>query len=238
MDINTITVEDLANPGISADTLILIASRRGDLLQAVANHPNCPPALAQQIAAALAGPTAPHVAPPAAAPAATQGAVSDGLRQAATGFGTAWSGVQTNVSQAAKKQGIDPAKDWPYMAIAGAGILALIALLLPFVSVPGYISVSLMQGGDGIIALLLLLPTIAFGVVALFIRQKWTSLTAAILSIVAGVVGLLIVIVDWPETSLGLSVGFGAILLLLMALCLVGFGVVALILRKKAPQAQ
>ena len=221
MNIETITVADLSNPDIDADTLVEIAAKRGDLLQAVAFHPNCPPALASQIRAATA-------------PSAT---VASGLKQAAAGAGTAFAGVQSGAVQFAQKQGIDVKNDWPFLATAGAGLLGLIALFLPWASVPGYFSISLLAGGDGIIVLFLMLPAIAFAVVALFVRKSWTPRTSGIVAIAAGALALLITLVDWPG-GLGASIGFGAILLLLVGIALIGLGVVTLVFDQKARRAR
>mgnify|MGYP007022188565 CR=1 FL=1 len=220
MNIETITIADLSDPNIDADTLVEIAAKRGDLLQAVAAHPNCPPALASQIRT-----TAPSAA------------VAAGLQQAVAGAGAAFAGVQSGATQFAQKQGIDPKKDWPFLATAGAGLLGFITLFLPWASIPGYFSISLIEGGDGVVVLFLMLAAIAFAVVALFVRKKWTPRTSGIVAIAVGALTFLIAIVDWPGGS-GLNIGFGAILLLLVGLALIGTGVVTLVFDKKSRAQQ
>ena len=57
------------------------------------------------------------------------------------------------------------------------------------------------------------------------------------ITIAVGALTFLIAIVDWPGGS-GLNIGFGAILLLLVGLALIGSGVVTLVFDKKSRAQQ
>ena len=137
--------------------------------------------------------------------------------------------------------GITPMGLWArrsLVLIPGIALLAIISLFLPAgtVSVFGAsVSVSFMSGGDGPILLVLYLAAVGFAIAAAFTRAPWARLTTGITAALAGLVSLIdsinvaTSVGDASAYGVGVSLGFGAILLIILGIAIIAVGALVVI---------
>ncbi|MGL3150443.1 hypothetical protein ACSS7Z_08760 [Microbacterium sp. A82] len=122
---------------------------------------------------------------------------------------------------------------WAPFALPVAAFLAMIALFLPIASGFGlsFNYFSEYAGGEGAILLVLMLLVIAASVTAIILRVKWARITAAVLGMIAGIVGA----VDGFGTMIsvssisGASVGAGAVLLAIFSIVILVAAIVCVL---------
>lgn len=251
-DPSTYTAETLNDLTLSPETLAHIAQHRPDLRAAVAKHPACYPALKEWID---------QQAGSSAYAASGTDQVGEGAKKIAaeakeffqTNVAPAASSAAKNLRNAttaeyAKVKGSKDVAAWIPLAIPALGLLGLISLFLPFVSVTVDFlgdrrsqSITLFSegmSGRGVMLLLLLLAVIVFGALSLLKQVAWAPLASHIAAAVAGLLGLFISIDALASLSSASSAGYdfgakispsiGLFLLLLVSLALLAAAALAL----------
>ncbi|MEB4613238.1 hypothetical protein OOT08_01145, partial [Leucobacter sp. M11] len=146
--------------------------------------------------------------------------------------------VQHAVSEqtAAQRTGTATWMSWAPFAILATGLLMILSLLLPVANIGGH-TINYFAGEvaqEGVLLLIGLLVVIAAGVLAIVLRKRWATITAAVLAIIMGILG----IVDGFGTAANLnglgssyvSAGVGVFLLGFFGLALIAAAVLSLLL--------
>lgn len=139
---------------------------------------------------------------------------------------------------------------WTQVAIIVAAFVGLISLFMPLasVSVFGYsLSINFFaeelagelggNGGEGVILVFLMLLTMALAVISLVLRKRWARITASVVAIIVGLVGMFdgfVMMANFSRLDY-VSLGAGVVLLALMGTVLVVAGILTLLLKKAAP---
>lgn len=126
-------------------------------------------------------------------------------------------------------------------AIAGAALIAILSLFLPAASVMGF-SYSFFDAGsdsgEGVILLILMLLTIGGAVAAYLTRKPWARITAGVIGIISALIGSYDAFGTMGNLSdLGVSVGFGLVLLGIASLALLAASIVTVLPKAQLPVA-
>lgn len=127
---------------------------------------------------------------------------------------------------------------WAPFALPVAAFLALVSLFLPVISAFG-MSVNFFHeeaGGEGVILLIVMLLVIAASITAIIMRVKWARITAGVVGIVAGLIG----VIDGFGTMAnigsagGASVGAGVVLLAIFSVVMLAAAIITLLPQNQA----
>lgn len=219
--------------------------------------PAAPPAPPAPPAAPTAAPAAAPTAAPTTAPHTPDPSLqqmSDGAKQLAAGakdfFNTkvapaaasASRNIQNTVQeQTAQNPTFAKIVGWTPYAVPAIALLGIIFLFLPAASLSGMgfsMSVNFFGSGytdgagDGVFVLILFLATIGFAIASIVTGKRWATITAGGVGILSGLVAALAAFgVMIQATGFGVSVGAGAVLLVIAAFALIAAS--ALLLFKK-----
>ncbi|OKL46893.1 hypothetical protein BSR28_05565 [Boudabousia liubingyangii] len=133
------------------------------------------------------------------------------------------------------KESFDPKLDWHYLTLAGAVVLGLLGILLPFISV-GPMSFSLIQGPDGFIILLFLVAVGVLGLLSLGSRKTALRIATGVVAVLTGLISF----IDLANANgaanvghgFGVSLGGGFFLLVLSALAFLAGGIASFFIKR------
>lgn len=228
--LSSFTAAELSDPTIAAATLGQLSGERPDLWPAILAHPNCYPQLTQYIHQRMASMPPPMVPPqlPYAQPGPYPGGPAPWQYPVGAPVGP-------------------PPKvaNWIFaaqVALPVLGILGIVSVFLPLLSASavGYSmgTVGFFSDhaqGIGYATSFWMFVAIAFGVVGLLVRRKWSRITAGIIGIVVGTCTPLALLILVPNAGYfaGISFGLGATLLFIISPVMIAAGIIALMPHKQ-----
>ena len=118
-------------------------------------------------------------------------------------------------------------------ALPAVALLAIVSLFLPAATVSGWgqeESISMFEGGDGVVLLIFFILAIAGAVAWIVLGATWARITAACLGAVGGVVALIATIFVFSGVSgaggfgVSATAGFGTVILLLLSILMIAAG--------------
>lgn len=237
-DLNRFTAADLADPGLEPSVLAQLAQHRPDLWPSIRRHPQCYRELAGWIDQQLS--TWPSPASAQATPHLTteewaaafqrdhgrEPTLSEYRAMLASGAIRRLpeeSAPQVSAGQQSWNRPVGSGPDLGLWAVGapfvlmGAAFVGIFSLFLPIVSVLGVSvnSFNTKADGDGPLFLFAFLATIGAAVAAVAVRATWSSITAGVIGVLVGILGVIYGFGNLFSISdtRGVSVGFGLVLL-------------------------